>query len=91
MTGHPFSSDEVRDEQRRMMRLRLRVDLTAYRLRHTDITREEALTLIEETREEVLSLFPEKEDVFELILRPRFRRILNDRMIDRWGLADSRN
>lgn len=91
MTGQQFSFDEVREEQIRMMRLRLRVDLTAYRLRYTDLTREAALTLIEETREEVLNLFPEKEDVFELVLRPRFRRILNERMIDRWGLTDSRN
>ena len=30
------------------------------------------------TKEEILELFPGKEDVFDLVLRPRFLRILNN-------------
>ncbi len=61
-----------------MLRLRLRTDLTAYRLRVQPMSREQALTLIERTRDEILELFPGKGGVFDLVLRPRFLRILNE-------------
>ncbi len=68
---------EVREEQIRMLRLRLRADLTAYRLRFQSMSREQALALIERTRDEILELFPGKGNVFDLVLRPRFLRILD--------------
>ena len=74
-----------------MLRLRLRVDLTVYRLGCTPISREHGLLLIERTKQEILELCPGKEAVFELVLRPRFLRILNERVIADWGLADSLN
>jgi len=42
------------------------------------MSREQALQLIELTRVEILELFPGKGDVFDLVLRPRFLRILNN-------------
>lgn len=74
-----------------MLRLRLRIDLTAYRLGHMPLSRQAALQLIEDTREEILRLFPDKDEVFDLVLRPRFVRILNERAVAEWGLADSMN
>ncbi len=74
-----------------MFRLRLRADLTAYRLGHTPLTRKEGLALIERTRVEILELFPEKGDVFDLVLRSRFLRILNERALASWGMADALN
>lgn len=85
------SPAEIREEQIRMLRLRLRVDLTCYRLRFTQLSREEAAALIERTKTEILDLFPGKEHVFELVLRPRFERILNERALAEWGIADSLN
>lgn len=85
------SKEDLREEQIRMLRLRLRVDLTVYRLAHTPVSRWEALALIERTREEILALCPDKEDVFELVLRPRFLRIVNERALAEWGVADSLN
>jgi hypothetical protein len=82
---------EVREEEIRMIRLRLRADLTSYRLLHTTMTREAGLELIERTRQEILALFPGKENVFELVLRPRFLRILNERAMTDWGVLDSVN
>jgi len=61
-----------------MLRLRLRADLTVYRLRFQPMSREEALTLIERTRSEIVELFPGKGDVFDLVLRPRFLRIITE-------------
>lgn len=80
---------DILEEQIRMRRLRLLVDRTAYRLRWTSLDRQEAIELIEETREDVLELFPDKGEVFELILRPRFMRFLDERALAEWGVADA--
>ena len=85
------SPQDIREEQIRMTRLRVLVDLTAYRLQHRALSREQALSLIERTRGEVMRMFPEKAEVFELVLRPRFRRILNERARAESGIADSVN
>jgi hypothetical protein len=83
--------EEIIEEQMRMTRLRVVVDLAAYGLRRASLSREEALDLIEHTRTQVLKLCPGKEDAFELILRPRFMRILTERALVEWNLADSLN
>jgi hypothetical protein len=74
------SRQDIQEEQIRMILLRLRADLTAYRLVHVPMSREAALRLIDRTREEILALFPGKGEVFDLVLRPRFLRILNERL-----------
>lgn len=74
-----------------MIQLRLLVDLTTYRLRYASHSRPEALALIERTREQILALFPDKDAVFDLVLRPRFLRILNERALAKWGLMDGMN
>jgi hypothetical protein len=85
------SKDEILEEQVRMNRLRATVDVAAYFLRGVSLSREEALDVIEHTRREVLKLCPGKEDVFDLILRPRFMRILDERVMTEWGVADASN
>jgi hypothetical protein len=82
---------EIREEQIRMIRLRMLADLTAYRLRHGDLRRQDALALIEKSRKAVLELCPGKGTVFDLILRPRFMRIVNERALAEWGAGDSMN
>lgn len=70
---------EIREEQIRMVKVRVLADLAAYRLRHLQLTREAGLALIVETREAILALCPGKGEVFDLVLRPRFLRILDER------------
>jgi hypothetical protein len=79
------------DEQLRMGRLKRVVDITAYWLEQGSFNHDEALSIIEHARGEVLSLCPGKEDVFELVIRPRFLRILNERALNQWSAADSMN
>jgi len=65
-----------------MRRLRLIVDLTTGVLwQDPSLTLEEARTLISNLEGAVLSLFPGQQSTFELVLRPRFDRILRER----WG------
>ena len=70
-------SEALREENRRLRRLRLLVDLTLARLyQDPDLSLLEALQLTERCREAALTLFPDKETAFELIYRPRFERVL---------------
>lgn len=69
--------EALKEENRRIRRLRLIVDLTLQRL-HTDPGLEhlEALRIVEGCRDAALSLFPGKGAAFDLIYRPRFERVL---------------
>ena len=84
-------SHDVVDEQLRMGRLRRVVDLTAYWLEKGSFSHEEALSIIEHARGEILKLCPGKDDVFELVIRPRFLRILSERALAEWNVTDSMN
>jgi hypothetical protein len=82
---------DIIDEQLRMGRLKRVVDITAYWLEQGSFNHEEALSIIEHARGEILNLCPDKEAVFELVIRPRFLRILNERALSEWSVADSVN
>lgn len=69
--------EALQEENRRIRRLRLIVDLTLSRLyQDPDMTLLEALELVERCRNAALSLFPGKEVAFDLIYRPRFERVM---------------
>ncbi len=70
---------EVRDENRRLRFLRHLVDFSLLSIQQDDLSREEALKLVEDVKRAACSLFPGKEDVFELIYRPRFQRVIAER------------
>jgi hypothetical protein len=55
------------------------VDLTEVVLMQSDLTLQESLGLMENTKKAALVLFPEKEFVYDLIYTPRFRRIVEER------------
>ncbi|MDX1624068.1 MAG: hypothetical protein R3199_08800 [Gemmatimonadota bacterium] len=76
-SGDMSYEDAVKEENRRIRRLRLMVDLVFQRL-HQDpnMSYLEALELVEKCREAALALFPGKEATFELVYRPRFERVM---------------
>lgn len=70
----------VREEEERLRRLRLLVDVTAQVLSEDEeLTFCEALRLVEAARTASLRLFPDKNDTFELVIRPRLDRIVLER------------
>jgi hypothetical protein len=70
-------NEALREENRRLRRLRLLVDLTLARLHQDpDLSLLDALQMTERCRDAALTLFPGKETAFELIYRPRFERVL---------------
>lgn len=70
----------MREEEERLRRLRLLVDVTAQVLSEDEeLTFCEALRLVEAARTASLRLFPDKNDTFELVIRPRLDRIVLER------------
>ena len=70
----------LREEEQRLRRLRLLVDVTAQVLAEdSSLTFCEALRLIDAARTASMRLFPEKEQTFDLVIRPRLERIVLER------------
>jgi hypothetical protein len=80
--------EALQEEEKKMRLLRFVVDLNqAVLMQQADLTMREAFDILKNTREAALNLFPDKEDVFELIYTPRFRRIIRERFLIPGGLA----
>lgn len=71
-----MESPEVMEENRKIRFLRFLVDLSIRTIQEGDLSSEEAANLVEGLREVCLRLFPGKEEAFDLIYRPRFRRVI---------------
>jgi hypothetical protein len=70
---------EVREENRRIRYLRFLVDFSMLSIQQDDLSLEEAQKLVEDVKKAACHLFPGKEETFELIYRPRFNRVIEDR------------
>jgi hypothetical protein len=77
MPPDPDATD-VAEEQRRADRLRRAVDVACAVLRQGRLPRAEGEAIVALVREQALALFPGRGDVFDLVLAPRFRRILDE-------------
>ncbi len=81
-------NEALREEEKKMRMLRFIVDLNqAILMQQTDLTLREAFEIMKNTKRTALNLFPDKEDVYELLYSPRFRRIIRDRFVIAGGLA----
>ena len=67
---------EILEENRQVRRLQRVVDLVMNVIGQTDMPVEEAAELVAATRQYALRLFPDKEQTYDLIYRPRFQRLL---------------
>ena len=74
-----ISEKEVREENRRLRYLRFLVDFSILSIQQDDLSFEEALELVENVKRAACSLFPGKEETFELIYRSRFNRVIGER------------
>jgi hypothetical protein len=70
---------EVREENRKIRYLRYLVDFSILSIQQDDLSFEEALKVVEDVKRATGSLFPGKEETFELIYRPRFQRVIRER------------
>ena len=71
-------TEALQDETRRLRMLRTVVDLTTSILQQGRVSRAEAEALVAASRRRILDLFPDKESTYELILAPRFARLIQE-------------
>lgn len=72
--------EAIKEENKKLRHLRLMVDLTIQLLyQEEDLSLIQGLNRIRAAKEYALMLFPDKGDVFDLIYRPRFLRVLQER------------
>lgn len=76
--SEPDAAAARSEEDRRLRRLRMVVDLTSSVLMQARLPRDEAEALVAAARGRILELFPDKQATYELILAPRFARLLDE-------------
>ena len=81
-----MDSDEkqrlIEEERTKIRRLRFLVDLTTSVLYQDEkMTIQEARVIVRNTEKAILAMFPDKQQTFDIVLLPRFERILQER----WG------
>jgi hypothetical protein len=70
---------DIREENRKIRYLRFLVDFSILSIQQEDLLLEEALERVEDVKRAACGLFPGKEETFELIYRPRFHRVIQER------------
>jgi len=70
------SKEEIDEESRRVRRLRIVVHLSLSVIAQGNLPLEEAQEIAAATRRMALALFPGKEDVYDLIFRPKFQQMI---------------
>ncbi len=71
--------EAVREENRKIRRLRIMVDFALQYIRSHNIEHDRAIQVVEGVRRFALNLFPGKEESFDIIYAPRFKRLLNEK------------
>lgn len=74
-----MEEQEIKEENRKIRFLRFMVDLSLLSIQQDELSSEEAAKVVEDVKQAVCNLFPGKEETFELIYRPRFRRVIQER------------
>jgi hypothetical protein len=74
-----MEESEMREENRKIRFLRFLVDFSILSIQQNDLSLEEALKIVEDAKCAACNLFPGKEETFELIYRPRFQRVIEER------------
>lgn len=80
----------LEEEEKKMRRLRFVVDLSQAILMQADLTLREAFEIMRDTKKAAVALFPGKEQVFDLVYAPRFKRIISERFVIRGGSREKR-
>lgn len=74
-----MEENEIREESRKIRFLRFLVDFSILSIQQNDLSLEEAVRVVEDVKRVACNFFPGKEQTFELIYRPRFQRVIEER------------
>jgi hypothetical protein len=70
--------EQLADEARRALKVRQIVDIATSLIMQSRLTRREAEHLVQGIRQQILLLFPDGEETYEIIYAPRFRRLIDE-------------
>ncbi len=73
------TQEEILEENRKVRRLQIVVNLVMNVIRQSDLSIEEAAEMVANTRQFALRLFPDKELAYDLIYQSRFKRLLAEK------------
>jgi len=71
--------DALLEEEKKLRRLRFIVDFALEYLRLQNISHDEAIAVVEGVKKQALKMFPGKDEAFDIIYIPRFKRLLNEK------------
>ena len=74
-----INQEEVREENRKLRYLRFLVDFSILSIQQDDLLPGQAQELLEDAKKAACGLFPGKEETFELVYRPRFNRVIEEK------------
>lgn len=74
-----YTEAEIKDENKRIRHLRRLVDFSLAFIAQSPMSLEEAHRTVQAVRKQAMILFPGKEETFDLIYKPRFRRLIAEK------------
>jgi len=74
-----YTEEEIKEENKRIRYLRRLVDFSMALIAQSPMSLDEAHRVVEAVRQQALRLFPGKEETFELLYTPRFRRLIAEK------------
>jgi hypothetical protein len=72
-------NNDILEEEKRLRQLRFVVDFAMEYIKNQKINHDEAIRIVEGVKKYALKLFPDKEEAFDIIYIPRFKRLLNEK------------
>ena len=76
-----FGEDDVRFEEEMLKQVKSIVDASLYRINSLGLYGREAWDELTEARRRILEKFPDKEETFDMVYLPRFKRIIWKNML----------
>lgn len=73
------TTEDVREENKKIRRLRFMVDFSLEYIRTQRLNHDQAIMVVEGVKRFALGLFPGKEETFDIVYAPRFKRLLNEK------------
>jgi hypothetical protein len=76
---HQYTEAEIKEEDRRIRHLRRLVDFSLAFIAQSPLSPDEARGVVQGVRQQAMTLFPGKEETFDLLYTPRFRRLIAEK------------
>jgi hypothetical protein len=74
-----LSQEEIEDENKRIRRLQIMMNMVMAVISQEEMTLEEASEMVANAKRAALAMFPDKELAYDLIYKPRLQRLIRER------------